>query len=383
MKGRRRYHFHAPGALYIGVTVLMGLGSINSQNNLLFLAFGLALGSILVAGLVSGAALMNIEVKRAPLGVGRVGDPLVFAYSVRNKSRWLPVFGLVVEEFTRRNGAHREHFPRPMAPALHIPARQTRHATATVLPHTRGDVQLTHVRIWTTFPFGILKKSITFAMPGEVLIRPALATVGRNILDQAMSGFGATERVSRRIGRDADFYGLREYAPGDSLKHIAWRASARTGELVVRESYAAVSADVTIVLSFADAEGLAPPTPDEHDERAISVAASLAEAACKRGARVVVLAPINNLRAESWSTRTEVSGSAPLQDSLARLDLESPPELRRPRAIAEIAGGVIVIHAHSVDPSVAPPGAIHISAERAVVAPRTERKAPANAEVAA
>ena len=32
-----------------------------------------------------------------------------------------------------------------------------------------------------------------------------------------------------------DFHGLRQYVPGDSLKHMAWKPYARRGDMVVKE----------------------------------------------------------------------------------------------------------------------------------------------------
>ncbi|XOV76788.1 MAG: hypothetical protein ACFHWZ_08095 [Phycisphaerales bacterium] len=67
----RRYHMHSGGVFYIVVTVLLGIGSINSQNNLLFIVFGVALGAMLVSGVVSGAMMMGLEVDRRPVAPRR------------------------------------------------------------------------------------------------------------------------------------------------------------------------------------------------------------------------------------------------------------------------------------------------------------------------
>ena len=38
-----------------------------------------------------------------------------------------------------------------------------------------------------------------------------------------------------RAGSGTEMFGVREYRPGDSLRRIHWRSSARHGELIVRE----------------------------------------------------------------------------------------------------------------------------------------------------
>lgn len=384
MKVRRRYHLHAPGFVALGVTIMLGLGAVNSQNNLLFIAFGLALGLILLSGLISGTTIMRCDATRAPISAARVGEPLPIVYRVRNRSRWLPAFGLVIEETHRRKDVvSRASLPRVRAAALHIPAGQSRFARATVTPAVRGCVHLTGVRIWTTFPLGALKKSATRQQPSTVLVWPRLAPIAPAILDQALSGSGVTDNVSRRIGRDAEFYGLREYAPGDPVRRIAWRASARTGDLLVRESYAAMSADVTIVISFAAVDDAgADPAPDDADEAAISAAASLAEAASRRGARVRLLVPAADLCAEALIEGHEASACRPIHDALARLDLHAIERLRALRTALGARGAIIVIHARQVDPSVAP-GAAHVSAARSIIIEHAPPANPDPAEVAA
>jgi hypothetical protein len=41
----RRYHLHFPGLVYIATTVMLAFGAVQSQNNLLFWAFGIAVAA--------------------------------------------------------------------------------------------------------------------------------------------------------------------------------------------------------------------------------------------------------------------------------------------------------------------------------------------------
>jgi len=360
MKVRRQYHFHASGLVFIAVTVLLGLGAINSQNNLLFLAFGLALGSILVTGSITGATLMRVVAERTPPPTARVGEPVHFVYRARNRSRWLPAFGLVIEEHGRRAGLGRVR-----TGIRHIPARQSRYTRVRVTPRQRGLIPLGAVRVWTIFPLGVLKKSATFTQPGCVLVRPALAPIAPSVLEQAFSSAGRTDTVSQRIGRDAEFHGLRPYIVGDPLRRIAWRASARTEDLVVRENYATMSGDITIALSLSGVERSDSDDLPERDEQAISVAASLAELAVARGARVTLLVPAVALRVESGAG-AEHGACEPIHDALARLDLDAISGVRARRPIPATSAALVVVHAHEIDPSLAPPGAIHLTPARAL-----------------
>jgi len=69
---------------------------------------------------------------------------------------------------------------------------------------------------------------------------------------------------------------MREYVPGDDLRRIVWRASARTGKVMVREAEQGITDHITLILDTdrartpGDGEGLS-----ESFEAGIRVAASL------------------------------------------------------------------------------------------------------------
>jgi hypothetical protein len=54
--------------------------------------------------------------------------------------------------------------------------------------------------------------------------------------------------VSKPWPSGFEFYGMREYVPGDDLRRIVWRASARTGKVMVREAEQGITDHVTVVL---------------------------------------------------------------------------------------------------------------------------------------
>ncbi len=61
----------------------------------------------------------------------------------------------------------------------------------------------------------------------------------------------ATEAIeSSRKGIGNDYYGIREYSPGDSLRHVHWRSSARMGKLIVKEYEQELRPSAAIVLAL-------------------------------------------------------------------------------------------------------------------------------------
>lgn len=84
----------------------------------------------------------------------------------------------------------------------------------------------------------------------------------------------AGNRVAREKAEGIEFADLRQFVPGDRIRRVNWRASARRPELWVNELHAERNADVVVVLdSFAE---VGPPEEGTLD-LAVRAAAGLAE----------------------------------------------------------------------------------------------------------
>ena len=76
----------------------------------------------------------------------------------------------------------------------------------------------------------------------------------RNLLRPLETQVFAGNHVARQKGEGIEFADLRPFVPGDRIRHVNWRASARRGELWINEHHAERNADVVILLdSFAEA----------------------------------------------------------------------------------------------------------------------------------
>jgi uncharacterized protein (DUF58 family) len=80
------------------------------------------------------------------------------------------------------------------------------------------------------------------------------------------------EIETNQRGRGSDLYRIRDYVPEDSARHVDWKATAKSGELKVREYTREDERRVCLIF-----DNPPPGVLDhEHYERAINLAASLA-----------------------------------------------------------------------------------------------------------
>lgn len=125
---------------------------------------------------------------------------------------------------------------------------------------------------------------------GEVVVYPRVHRVDRSTLER-LDDSGNRPRPT--LSRGDEFYALREYVPGDDIRHISWRVSARVGELIVRELE---PGSVRSVVLIVDTRGVPSSIEtDEHFETAIEVAASLAVAFLERQYSLAMVTPLGNI----------------------------------------------------------------------------------------
>lgn len=369
---RRRYHFGWGGVVYMLITLLVALGAFNSQNNLLFWAFGFALAILIVSGIISGGMLMALRVDRElalPVQQGHTGSIL---YNVRKLNRFQPAFALHIEEiglagdldtsmrrpsiFTRLFRSKRPpQQPSAVAPPFafvtHVGARQSLQATGHFRALKRGVVPLSGILIHTSFPFGLLRKSVSVPQPGRLIITPApIPCDTRDLL--AGSRLGLAGSSSRRVGPGDEFLALREFVDGDALRDVAWKASARRGTLLVRQFAAPTPRRLWIVLRLRATLG-----SEAFDERAIGMAAFLARHAVEQGLEVGLAVPLNRTILHPRSSEQQVQA---VLNTLAEIDLGADDargtSMHMPPATLIRGVRSIIIHGGPVDHGFAPSG---------------------------
>ncbi len=278
---RRRLTSTGTGRVVIGLTLAVGFAAMNTGNNLLFFGWGLLLSAILISGILSEATLRAVRLWPLPAGEARARTPARLPVVLENARR-LPAFAVELRaDVTDPMGVR---LPGASAFELRMEPKSKKTVDACFVPQRRGRHRIDAVRAATGFPFGFFEKEKLAALdaPVDLVVLPARVDVGDAAHDLLVR---LGDAPARRAGPGDELFGLRPFRTGDDPRRLAWRRSAKTGRLVVRETEAQKSRDLILAVVL-------PAVPDrDRADHALDVAASLAEDLLGAGHAVGLRAP--------------------------------------------------------------------------------------------
>jgi uncharacterized protein (DUF58 family) len=179
----------------------------------------------------------------------------------------------------------------------------------------RGPAAFTAVTLRISCGLGLVQRQHRIALPSAGRVYPAFLDVHRYDLLAVADRRDEAVRIPRSArGHGQDFESLRPYAPGDDLRRIDWKTTAKKGFLVSRTFRVDRGQQLTILLDAGRfmAERLEDQTRFEH---AVHAAVMLSATAQKRGDSVS-LACFSN-RIESFLPAVKGSSTLPrVLDSL-------------------------------------------------------------------
>jgi uncharacterized protein (DUF58 family) len=145
-----------------------------------------------------------------------------------------------------------------------------------------GNYEVGDVRVRARDALGLIAWESRLDLQRRLRVYPLPETLRRIVQPVSTQPFTGNE-VARQKGEGTEFADLREFAPGDRVRSINWRATARRNALVVNERHPERNADVILFLdTFADARSGGRSTLD----LAVRATASLASAYLERRDRV-------------------------------------------------------------------------------------------------
>jgi uncharacterized protein (DUF58 family) len=139
------------------------------------------------------------------------------------------------------------------------------------LARRRGHVRFRGLTLARTDPLGLVRALRPVAAEHTLLVLPRRYALPALTLPGARRYQPGGIALASSVGDSEEFVSLREYRPGDPLKRIHWRSSARVGRAVVREHQDEFFVRHGLVL-----DTFVPAAAEDRFEEAVSVAASFA-----------------------------------------------------------------------------------------------------------
>jgi len=264
------------GWYYLAMLMFIIGGAVLRSVNLLVILAGAMIGPLLFNWRLVIASLTGLVVRRKLPPQITAGELLTVEIAVENSRKWMSSWLLTVEDWIDLDRQFaRNSSLRAEARLVHVPAGGHALGTYKLTLHRRGRYRFGPLRVSTRFPLGLVLGQITLPDRGELIVAPRL---GR-LLPAWLSLIEATQtgdqrRHPERGSLEGDYYGLRPWQSGDSLRWVHWRTTAKLNQPVVRQFERRRNRDVAIVL-----DPYGPNQSSQREEGLAELAISLAATA--------------------------------------------------------------------------------------------------------
>ncbi len=344
------------GIVYVLATLLIGVAALNTGNNLLYLIVSTMLGAVLVSGACSSLVLrglvLHVDLPRHVFARERAAGSL----ELRNSRRWLPSLSISIVPPKERKVKERWRpergtfgFPpmrpperqwlsvkdikirrvpdAPAAPSVFqgtihfalIPPRSSAKSEIELCFQRRGLYRQDAFALVTVFPFGLLVKRRSIDVAHELVVYPAVDSTAE--LARILPAI-ATDLSSLHAGTGQDLLRIRPYEPGDSARHVDWKATAKSGALKVRE----FARDEQVRLRIVFDNPVPGQVSAESYERGIRLAASLAWYFARVSEMVSFVGPGFRASSDVWEFLRYLALAEPAASSSILQDLRETGE---------------------------------------------------------
>ncbi len=265
------------GIGYLVLAAVTLVAASNTGNNGLYLVVAAMAGTLLGSHLLGSWNVRDLDLEIAPPEELFAGSPSQLHLQVRNPSRLLARWGLVVTldqgEADSEGKEAGEETHRTLTQVLfHLPRRSHRQVILELLMRRRGKRKIRHVHIASLFPLGLFRKGRKSPVELELLVYPEIYPPP-SVQPEQRSKLG--EHETPKPGRGHELLDLRLFRHGDDPRGIHWKQSARTGQLIYKERESEESRRLSIL--FDNAVGsMASAAERGRFERLVSEAATAA-----------------------------------------------------------------------------------------------------------
>jgi hypothetical protein len=229
------------GWIFLFTLLIVAIAAFNTGNNLIFIILSAALALLAVSECLSHWNLRRLTAEIDLPDCVPAVQPFVSVLSLHNQRAWTPAFscsltGLLDRVLEPSTISEQQNQTAGMlSQSAYFPflARhgRSRYSLWLQLPQ-RGLYRLNRLEVSTQFPFGFVKKKRGLPRNVELTALPE-AEPPNEFFEMLPLLNGAFESYYK--GSGSDLHSIRDYRTEDSGRFLDWKASAKTGQLMVRE----------------------------------------------------------------------------------------------------------------------------------------------------
>jgi uncharacterized protein (DUF58 family) len=282
MRTERPTTISREGWWYLLLLAVVFAWAMLREANLLLLVAGLMCGPVACSWWLLRTVFRGVGVRRTLPRAAYAGQAVAVEVELRTGRKRRGTWALVVTERVRRDDARRGPAQRAAVLFSYVPAGATCRRAYRGRFAERGRYRFGPLEVSTRFPFGLLRRRMTVDRRHALTVYPRLGrlTSAWNARHRdAPHGRRGGGRPGRAPG---EFCGVREWRPGDSIRRVHWRSTARHGEVVVCQFDQRRSRDLVVLVDLWQ-PGRPGPEDLEEVERAVSFAATVVADVCRRG----------------------------------------------------------------------------------------------------
>ena len=229
---RNRFHLPTEGWAFLMMMFVLFIGSLMGKSNPLMLVFSMMAGAFVMNGWLTFTYLKGVTVERTLPERVMAGEPFSIEVAIENNKGWLSAWMMTVKDHVSGRSTNLA----PEVAFIRVPPGEKQRGHYQLILADRGQYEFGPVFVDTRFPLGLVERGLNLEVAARLRVYPRL---GRLQPDWKRKLQNATEQTSSQIAQGGifadEFHRLREYRPGDDVRSIHWRTSARRNELMVRE----------------------------------------------------------------------------------------------------------------------------------------------------
>ncbi|MFI6155654.1 DUF58 domain-containing protein [Kitasatospora sp. NPDC051170] len=232
--------------------------------------------------------------------------------------------------------------PRPRFVLDRVEPRGFREVSYRVRSDLRGRYPLGPLQLRLSDPFGMCEVGRAFTASDTLTVVPQVQALPYVRLLGSWGGQGESTSHSLALAGDDDVI-LREYRPGDDLRRVHWKSTARYGELMVRREEQPQKARATVLLDTREF-GHRGSGPASSFEWAVSCAASVSVHLLERGYQTHLLTDTGEwVPGPGSGNHSAADTSGLILDALAVTDLSDGGGLSRAEEPLRVGGEGLLV----------------------------------------